>query len=115
MLDEKQIMSVAHTVVDIMKKHKNTLKKTSDNDLPEYHSTYSHSVEMKQAIEIHVVPGKKPDKLIANRAPNQTDQEYNYAKNNYQQTTLPVFLDSVHTMQRAFSDNNWMIDYRQGG
>jgi len=114
MLNEIQIKSVTDTVMDIMKKHKNGLKKKGDSLLPEYHSTYTHSVEMKQAIEIHAVPGKKPDKLVSERAPNQTDAEFNYALSNYQQTTLPVFLDSIHTMQRAFSDNNWMIDYRQG-
>lgn len=97
-------------VVDIMKKAKN--KKQAG--LPEYHNTYVHSVEMKEAIEVHAIPGRKPDKLVAERAPNQTDQEFKYAMANYQQQTLPVFLDAVHTMQRAFSDNNWSIDYRQG-
>lgn len=107
MLTEKQILSTVNQVVELMRKAKK-------EELPSYHNTYAHSCEMKEAIEIHAVPGKKPDKLIAERAPNQTDQEFNYAIKNYQQTTISVYLDAVHTMQRAFSDNNWSIDYRQG-
>lgn len=110
MLNEQQIMAMTESVVDIMKKN----KARREGGLPEYHNTYTHSVEMKEAIEVHAVPGRKPDKLIVERAPNQTDQEYRYSLANYQQTTMPVFLDAVHTMQRAFSDNNWNIDFRQG-
>jgi len=107
MLTEKQITDTVNQVVDVMRKSKK-------EDYPFYHNTYEHSCKMKEAIEVHAVPGKKPDKLVAERAPNQTDQEFNYAIKNYQQTTISVYLDAVHTMQRAFSDNNWSIDYRQG-
>lgn len=110
MLTEQQILSTINQVVETMRK---TRLKSKD-ELPDYHNTYLHSIEMKEAIEIHSVPGKKPDKLVAERAPNQTDKEFDYAIKNYQQTTISVYLDAVHTMQRAFADNNWSIDYRQG-
>lgn len=109
MLTPNEILSMTNSVVETMRK-----TKFKDKVIPEYHNTYVHSVEMKEAISVHSEPGKKPEKLLAERAPNQTDQEYKYAVNNYQQTTIAVFLDTVHTMQRAFSDNNWSIDYRQG-
>jgi len=110
MMTEQEIRAVTDRVIDTMRKSKDR----KDEGLPEYHNTYVHSIEMKEAIEVHAIPGKKPTKLVADRAPNQTDQEFRYAMANYQQTTMPVFLDAVHTMQRAFSDNNWSIDYRQG-
>lgn len=110
MLTIQEINQARENVVDIMRKNKQ-LRKAG---LPQYHSTYEHSVEMKQTIEIHAVMGTKPDKLVAERAPNQTEKEFNYAMANYQQTTIPVFLDTVHTMQRSFSDTNWSVDYRQG-
>lgn len=110
MLTLPEIKSMTNKVIDIMKKNKTR----KDSGLPDYHNTYVHSIEMKQTIEVHAIPGTKPDKLVAERAPNQTDKEFKYALANYQQTTMPVFLDAVHTMQRAFSDNNWSIDYRQG-
>jgi len=110
MLTIEQINSTRDNVVEMMRKN----KQRKDAGLPEYHNTYTHSVEMKEAIEIHAVIGKKPDKLLASRYPNQTDQEYQYGLGNYQQTTVPVFLDTVHTMQRSFSDTNYSIDYRQG-
>lgn len=110
MLTIEQINSTRENVVETMRKN----KQRRESGLPEYHSTYTHSVEMKEAIEIHAVMGKKPDTLLKARYPNQTPQEYDYGLGNYQQTTIPVFLDTVHTMQRSFSDTNWSIDYRQG-
>ena len=110
MLTINQINAMTDSVVDIMRK----ARSMKGMPTPDYHNTYLQSVEMKEAIEIHAVPGRKPDKLVAERAPNQTDQEFKYVMANYQQTTMAVFLDAVHTMQRAFSDNNWSIDYRQG-
>ncbi len=110
MLTLPEIQALTAKVIDLYKKSKSK----KDAGLPEYHNTYCHSIEMKEAIEVHAIPGKKPDKLVAERAPNQTDKEFKYAMANYQQTTMPVFLDTVHTMQRAFADNNWSIDYRQG-
>lgn len=107
MLTLPEIKSMTEKVIDIMKKNKTR----KDAGLPEYHNTYVRSVEMMQAIEIHAVVGAKPDSLVAERAPNQTPQEFKYAMANYQQTTLPVFLDTVHTMQRAFSETNWAVDY----
>lgn len=107
MLTLPQIQSMTDRVIEIMKKSKTD----KDVRLPAYHSTYVRSVEMKDAIEIHAVVGVKPDKLVAERAPNQTDKEFKYALANYQQTTLPVFLDTVHTMQRAFSETNWAVNY----
>lgn len=107
MLTQQQIDATTQRVIDIMRKN----KQRKESGLPEYHDLYCQSVEMKQAIEIHAVVGKKPTQLVAERAPNQTDQEFKYAMANYQQTTLPVFLDTVHTMQRAFSETNWAVDY----
>lgn len=107
MLTEIQIKSITDRVIDIFKKS----KQRKDSGLPEYHNSYVRSVEMKRAIEIHAVVGVKPDTLVAERAPNQTPQEFKYAMANYQQQTLPVFLDTVHTMQRAFSETNWAVNY----
>lgn len=98
------------SVIDTMRKN----KARKDAGIPEYHTTYAHSVEMKEAIEIHAIIGKKPDTLLAERYPNQTPEEFKYGLGNYQQTTVPVFLDTVHTMHRAFSEDNWSVDYRQG-
>lgn len=105
MLTIEQINASIDQVVDAMKKGKQKGKP------PTYHNTYKRSVDMADAIRVHAEYGVPPDHLVSDRYPNQTDQEYQYALKNYQQVTMPVFLDAVHTMQRAFSDNNWSIDY----
>jgi hypothetical protein len=45
------------------------------------------------------------------RAPNQTDAQANYIKENYKATTLSVFEDFKSTISRAFADQNWSIRY----
>ena len=93
MLTTKEILSMTDGVIETMRK----AKARKDAGVPNYHSTYAHSVEMKEAIEIHAIIGKKPDTLLAERYPNQTPEEFKYGLGNYQQTTVPVFLDTVHT------------------
>jgi hypothetical protein len=78
-----------------------------------FHDTYDQSCEMYDSISIHAVKGKFPDKLFAERSPNQTDQEFEYIRKNYKQFTLPVFTDFINTIQNCFADGNWSISYRE--
>jgi hypothetical protein len=52
-----------------------------------------------------------PEHLLSVRAPNQTDAQANYIKENYKATTLSVFEDFKSTISRAFADQNWSIRY----
>lgn len=108
-MELKDIKSIVEYTVEKYRE-KNKLYKKNEG-LPEYNDTYCLTVEMAEDISIHAVKGKKPDKLIAKRSPNQSDKEFEYVRDNYKQVTLPVFVDLVSTIQRSFNDNNWSIEY----
>ena len=84
-----------------------------DRKLPDYYDGYKRAVVDHERIEIHANPGKFPDKLFLERSPNQTQEEFDYEKKNYKQTTLPVFVDFINTISRIFSDGNWSIVFGQ--
>ena len=78
-----------------------------------FHDLYSESVQMAEHISYHAVKGVYPTELFKYRSPNQTEKEAQYIKENYKQHTLPVFLDYLNTINRAFSDGNWGINYKE--
>ena len=92
---------------DMRNKRPTGLFKGKADELPEYYPGYRSAVEMLEQIEIHADKLRFPDKLFANRSPNETDVEFKYRKANYKNTTAPVFVDYVNTVSRANSDQNW--------
>jgi len=104
-----EIKDIVSGVVNLYREGKGLFEK--QNKPIDYHSTYTLSVDQYQQIRVHSVKGVKPDLLIAKRSPNQTEEEFNYVKENYKQVTLPVFVDTVSTIQRSFNDNNWNLEY----
>lgn len=113
-LNQSEIQTIIQGVIDLQRKTPKDHTTGRFKKLPEYTPTYLHSVEMMERIQVHAVSGVLPDKLIAERSPNQTDQEFQYVKRNYKQITYPVFIDLLSTIQRAFFDNNWSIEYPEG-
>jgi hypothetical protein len=78
---------------------------------PEYWSGYNYAARMYDSILPHSRSDVYPEHLLSVRAPNQTDAQANYIKENYKATTLSVFEDFKSTISRAFADQNWSIRY----
>jgi len=78
--------------------------------LPEYYTGYRMAVDMMEQIDIHASKYRYPDKLFICRAPNETDAEYIYRRQNYKNTTAPVFSDYLATVGRSNSDQNWSLE-----
>lgn len=113
MITEQQAYDI---LADKIKKHKDhanvSMKRKSGR--PEYYEGYNKVCDEYESIRVHSVAGVIPEKLFAKRSPNATEQEWNYAKDNYQQTSnLPVFMDFVSTVSRAFNDGNWSVEYKK--
>lgn len=81
-------------------------------DYPEYHPTYKIGVEMMEANRIHAEKGCFPAKLFRDKSPYQTLEEFGYVKRNYKQVTLPIGLDMINALGRAFNDGNFSIVYQ---
>ena len=82
--------------------------------IPDYYEGYAEAVRQKQRIETHAEVDKYPEELFAKRAPNQNDEENEYVKENYKNTTHPVYMDYLSVTSRGLQDNNWRIVYPEG-
>ena len=99
--------------VSIFEKIKSVDRPRDDkwDGLPEFYDGYKDSVDMYERILIHSDAKVFPSKLMKDRNPNQTPEEYEYMKDNYKHVTMPVFNDFITSTQKAFHDTNWSIEY----
>jgi len=88
-------------------------KKKEEAKRPEYYSIYRSVCEMRDRIRVHSEECEFPEMLFRSRAPRMTDDEYNYIKGNFKQTTLPVYLDFLSTLNRVFDDNSWSVKFKE--
>jgi len=84
------------------------------DEWPEFWPGYRRSVAEREGLLPHIEHGFYPDRLFKLRAPNQTEQEAKYIKENYRQVTLPVYADYDNTILRAANESNFQIDYAPG-
>lgn len=89
------------------------VKGTDQQDKIEPYNGYNDIVDKYHRVLVHSQEGFFPEKLFQHRAPNETDVEYKYRKDNYKQITLPVFLDYLNTRGRAWHSSNWSIKYNE--
>ena len=82
--------------------------------IPDYYEGYIEAVKQKARIETHAEVDKYPKDLFAKRAPNQNEEEDVYVRENYKNTTHPVYMDYLSVTSRGLQDNNWRIKYPEG-
>lgn len=88
-------------------------KKSLIKGVIDFHDTYTIACSYRDRVKTHAEVGGFPANLFLERAPNQTDKEFDYIKGNYKQNTLPVYTDFHSTVSRAWSDGNWSINYKE--
>lgn len=82
--------------------------------IPEYYEGYKDAVKQSSRIQTHSEVDKYPEELFSKRAPNQNEEENEYVKENYKNTTHPVYMDYLAVTSRGLQDNNWRIIYPEG-
>lgn len=82
-------------------------------EIVEPYDGYNDIVKQYHRVLVHSEGGVFPDELFSMRAPNETDEEFEYRKDNFKQITLPVFLDFINTYLRAWHNSNWSIIYQE--
>ena len=111
-LIEEEIKVVLQSIVPELKKIAIAEQK-KEIPKPVFYPSYPTIVDYAERVAIHAEVGKFPEKLFAERSPNQEEKEWNYVKANYKQVTLPVFVDYMSTVSRPFHDANWNIKYQE--
>jgi hypothetical protein len=119
MMTQEEILAITDSIIqkwkpfDPINKKPKAFTDTGQLNIPEYFPNYREMVEQYEAIKVHSTNNVFPDRLFLNAAPNQTEKEFAYMKSIYKQTTLPVFLDLMSTLQRPLNDKNWSIKYKE--
>lgn len=79
--------------------------------IPHIDAVQLKGIRHSQAIRVHTDPDKFPDKLFMEKAPNQTQEEFDYTKRNYRPITLTVMNEFFTALNRIYNRNGWSIDY----
>lgn len=80
-------------------------------DHPELWPGYNNACRERDRIRPHVEHGYYPERLFRERAPNQTEAEAKYMRDNFKQVTLSHYDDFENSVLRALNENNWSITY----
>lgn len=105
MYNEVQIKEILDSKLEIVKQ--------AHNKKPEFSEIYCRSVDFFERISVHSEIGKYPEKLLSNRAPNQTQQEADYIKATYKTTTLPIWTKYNGSISGIWNPQNWSIKWNQ--
>lgn len=116
----EEVLALIESILQTEKQSKSKLtdifefkaeKKTDYKKLPNYNDIYVDAVKQRDRINIHADPDVFPYLIFARRSPNQTDEQFEYVKENYQCTTNPVWIDYQSVIGRSFIDTNWNITW----
>lgn len=105
-MDFKEILDDA---IELLKQRDSTPDK-----VPEFTPVYKDSVEYEERISVHSEIGEFPHVLFKKRAPNQTEEEFAYIKENHKTITFPIWSRFIGVLNRIWSDQNWAISWPQG-
>lgn len=86
------------------------LKRGKKRLFPEMWKGYNESIRIREQVLPHVERGHFPDALFLHRAPGQSEEEADYVRKNYKQTTLNVYLDFEATISRVWG-GDWSLSF----
>lgn len=112
MYTPNDINAIIQSKIDMIKKAYPP-RNTTQPIQPEFYPGYKMACEFKEKVERHSEITEFPEKLFLARAPNMTDKEFTYLKENYKQTTITVYMDYFSTRSLPFQDGNWSIQYQE--
>lgn len=85
---------------------------------PEFWPGYNEAVKERDELAVHIEFGVFPEHLFRERAPNQTEEEFEYIRANFKQVTLPSYVDyentfrrGVHNIRLSFGETEQAMDF----
>jgi hypothetical protein len=103
----EEIQKIVTSKVELLKEAK------ANKKIPEYTPVYRESVDALERISIHAEQGKFPHRLFTKRAPNQTQEEFDYIESTYKNTTFPIWNRFNGFINRIWNDQNWSIKWSE--
>jgi len=98
---------IVEIVKNLSKKLKDKQGKIADCD---WHGSYLEQKQLNEYVTVHSHINKFPDRMMRNRAPNETDEELKYRKDNFEPITMPYWYKAVNSINgRIWSEQNHRI------
>jgi len=105
-MDILEVQKRVDRLVDAEKKAGKDLEKA-------YGKEYIAAVNQVAKIRPHSDEDYLPIELINNRAPNATDEQVKYVRDNWKATTVSVFQEFLTVIGRGFIDDNWQLIWKE--
>ena len=112
MYKQAEIEALIASIIPILKET-NPFIQRKEKKIPDFHRTYELGIKYMKAIHTHAEVCEYPDELFEARAPNMDEREEKYMRENFKQTTLPIYMDYKSVRMRSFIDNNWYMEYKK--
>lgn len=116
MLLEEEITALIEEKIRVLKEHTKAVpdianrRKTFDkDDLPEYTPIYRDSVNLARKIAIHSTIETFPDTLFKLKAPNESQEQWDYRMANYRPKTKAAWSRAVGSAARIWNEQNWSL------
>ena len=104
-MEEAEIKLLVQNVSAKLKKNGGNISKCAWNDC------YSEHIELCEMVSVHTQIKKFPERMMRNRAPNETKEEMDYRKDNFEPITMPYWSRAVGSINgRIWSEQNHTID-----
>ena len=87
------------------------LSKTKKGEHFKFSDEYAKRLDLMERVSIHSEIGKFPESLFIKRAPNQTQEEFDYIKANHKTISYTVWSKFLGARNVIWSDQNWSIDW----
>jgi hypothetical protein len=101
MLNENDVLNILSPKIEVIKKA---------NGKPySFGFAYDKAMALKKRLMPHYNPEYFPRELFLNRAPNQTQKEYDYMKENHKGITYVVWDRFKTSLRRIWNDANWSV------
>lgn len=116
MLSELQINTIVTELQAVVKAYYGSINfddKKKKGELPNYSPIYAETVTLQQEVAVHSEIKDFPEKLFKTKAPNESDEQWNYRKANYEPVTMPFWNRAVGVFNRVWNENNYEIKWTE--
>lgn len=115
-MENLTIENIDEKIVEISKIFEKSIKESSrkssdyQQTIPQISGAFVDSVKQYHQIKTHIDPNAFPSHLFKEKAPNQSDQEFEYVKRNYKPITIPVMTDFFNALNRVMARSLYSYD-----
>ncbi len=106
MLEEKTISKLVNNIADKLKRKRGAI------DPKDFSANYQTAVDIQQQIAVHCKAKNFPEKLMRAKAPNETTQELQYRKDNFEPITKPYWDRGLNALNRIWAEQNYSLTFK---